>query len=1003
MNKKGIKKYLPGAESLTGLMGSEGMSGAGNIGGAIGSAASSLMPLLMKKPDPNAKPYKKGSNLVKYQEGNEALQTSKLGRKAFEQLNAEPRNAEVKPIATKKANIKLTENISSRPTPQMVKSTGGMSFDEQTNMLPEDLLSKKDRMISKLPKFLQKTLAGKAKRRIDAFQKDYNSAKAELGYGDDLSELNENRLARKIVSNRKNRPTSGEIEELSKKSNYTPEEYPETFETKKGKMGSAITFGDEYGPGRKEYVGQLRANKKKDLQARLDGIEARAKYEAEEKATKDAIASGIPASLNAPTFSKESIQRSMEKQTGGPVSTEKNPILYKEEPQQETKQSSKEFTQVARKSNPYIAFKNMSAADQKLYRAGMASGGDFKVGDRDYKAAVPKQRMHSDRMQRLFEKNPDMYNKLITKTSKFQKGTKEVKAENPIKILKGKNGALDTSYNTKTGRKIAFIPKDAKEEKPEKEKTVVKTETKAETKTTTPKSTENKGLYQGNKTAEFLTTGGLPAVAEVVKSNPTSGRGRTIKNLIKYAPAVGRFVHDVIADKKNKGEVDWVARGGNFVKDVGIGTAATGTVKTARGARKSYKEQESAAAKETENPIAPSRKEALKVGANEAVDKSTAAKLPKKAITYVKDFVGNSPEGKAAKINLAHKSAKDTKYTGVGNNKVGKENEFYIKGNSVDEKTYKASIRKEGLTGRRKTLSLSTTSPKEQIKKVKTKAEEIEYKKLAIQHAEKVNQKALDEKFTGIGNSTVGKQDKYYIDGVEVPDRTYHAKYKGEIKEQKQTAEDVYKTSKKEDKNVIGPKPEQPTPLRKDVINRQRAFSDVEEQKKQGFTEAKEFKEHLQFETNKINSRTKPDWMSDEDFATSKQKDLNALEETRKAFAEGYKEKLKEKSAKREAAKNPSTEESKTESKTETVPPKKERASRAAGANKPAVNDLTDNKRVTETTETTKNKKGSEPSNTSKEGSGPTDGPTLSAEQLGVVGKKKRGQKANGARLIKYK
>lgn len=43
----------------------------GNYGGAITSAASSLMPLLMKKPDPNAKPYKKGSKLIKYQEGTQ--------------------------------------------------------------------------------------------------------------------------------------------------------------------------------------------------------------------------------------------------------------------------------------------------------------------------------------------------------------------------------------------------------------------------------------------------------------------------------------------------------------------------------------------------------------------------------------------------------------------------------------------------------------------------------------------------------------------------------------------------------------------------------------------------------------------------------------------------------------------------------------------------------------------------------------------------------------------
>jgi hypothetical protein len=40
----------------------------------IVSAAQTIMPLLMKKPDANAKPYKKGSKLIKYQEGEKNLQ-----------------------------------------------------------------------------------------------------------------------------------------------------------------------------------------------------------------------------------------------------------------------------------------------------------------------------------------------------------------------------------------------------------------------------------------------------------------------------------------------------------------------------------------------------------------------------------------------------------------------------------------------------------------------------------------------------------------------------------------------------------------------------------------------------------------------------------------------------------------------------------------------------------------------------------------------------------------
>lgn len=52
----------------------------GNYGGAIASAASSIAPLLMKKPDPNAKPYKKGTKNLnsdmkrkKYEDGSDSL------------------------------------------------------------------------------------------------------------------------------------------------------------------------------------------------------------------------------------------------------------------------------------------------------------------------------------------------------------------------------------------------------------------------------------------------------------------------------------------------------------------------------------------------------------------------------------------------------------------------------------------------------------------------------------------------------------------------------------------------------------------------------------------------------------------------------------------------------------------------------------------------------------------------------------------------------------------
>jgi hypothetical protein len=68
-----VKKYLPGAESLGTSFSDKAGAFMGNYGKAMTSAAGSLMPLLMKKPDPNAKPYKKGSNLIKYQTGTKSL------------------------------------------------------------------------------------------------------------------------------------------------------------------------------------------------------------------------------------------------------------------------------------------------------------------------------------------------------------------------------------------------------------------------------------------------------------------------------------------------------------------------------------------------------------------------------------------------------------------------------------------------------------------------------------------------------------------------------------------------------------------------------------------------------------------------------------------------------------------------------------------------------------------------------------------------------------------
>lgn len=74
----------------------------GNYGGAITQAAGTLMPLLMKKKDPNEKPYKKGSKLIKYQAGTNAADI--IGPGPLD--NMEP---SISPIAPKMASFRAPE------------------------------------------------------------------------------------------------------------------------------------------------------------------------------------------------------------------------------------------------------------------------------------------------------------------------------------------------------------------------------------------------------------------------------------------------------------------------------------------------------------------------------------------------------------------------------------------------------------------------------------------------------------------------------------------------------------------------------------------------------------------------------------------------------------------------------------------------------------------------------------------------------------------------------
>jgi hypothetical protein len=244
-------------------------------------------------------------------------------------------------------------------------------------------------MISKLPKFIQKNLAKKAMGRIENADKEWNTAasqipgglKAASGKYESAADQgqDENTVMRRIIKNRKENPLSKEAETLP--SSYTPEQYPESFETKKGEMGSALD--KTVGPTRKEKAALMRIYNQKEFEAgrfgdmdkadsrhkqlttrndsmsarkqyetRLDAESARNKYEGQqaENANKQnkrkeeletsfntqsgfkGDASFMQAIGQAPTFTSKENNPEDNPNFVGPKnqSTEKNPILYKE-------------------------------------------------------------------------------------------------------------------------------------------------------------------------------------------------------------------------------------------------------------------------------------------------------------------------------------------------------------------------------------------------------------------------------------------------------------------------------------------------------------------------------------------------------------------------------------------------------------------------------------------------------------------------------------------------
>ncbi len=158
----------------------------GNYGSAIASAAGSIAPLLMKKPNPNAKPYKKGSKMVKYKNGGKDL-----------------------------------NNLSFKDTEELVKA---------------DLLSNKDYLISKLPKFAQKAFAKKAMSRIEQADQEYNEAYKDVYSSKEAEKtpVEENRVMRQVVKKRQTPQTiqtptvETPKEEISLLNTSGPRENPES-------------------------------------------------------------------------------------------------------------------------------------------------------------------------------------------------------------------------------------------------------------------------------------------------------------------------------------------------------------------------------------------------------------------------------------------------------------------------------------------------------------------------------------------------------------------------------------------------------------------------------------------------------------------------------------------------------------------------------------------------------------------------------------------------------
>ena len=375
---KPLKQKASGG-GFSDLMG--GMKGM-DIGGMASSLGGSIAMMINanKKQDPTGRPYKTGTNMIKYQKGTESAKNIKyilkqnknnaamtsilMANAANAKKNSELNNRVApKKLEGKKASLSLDTLKTNKPS--FIKYQSGTNATDIIGPGPLDNLPEmSSEQLKKFNDYNGKKEIAEAIDRVNRMGAPVSPLTSRMASFKAPEQTpmtpNLNRVPVKEQSRRERKAENRKLEGMAK---------------------APITYNENsfVGPSDQELqLGRTRENAqsaRNTYETRLAAEEAEDQYDSDmrlkEKARlrneakiKSAIASGVPASINAPTFSKESIQRNMEKQAGGPVSTQANPILYKEPKMR-----------MAGK----VSFKEMTPAQQKQYRAGIASGKQFSV------------------------------------------------------------------------------------------------------------------------------------------------------------------------------------------------------------------------------------------------------------------------------------------------------------------------------------------------------------------------------------------------------------------------------------------------------------------------------------------------------------------------------------------------------------------------------------------------------------------------------------------------